>query len=227
MKKNLLYFVGIVVVSIIIYSCNNNEGLDNLKKNEFGISDIAENLSARIDSYVSMEDCETYIDFHNSCMDLAEITGHFMASLTQEEREEIYNHLNDDDYMLIIAERINAEKELQMVEIAKNKMLNNTSFSTFSREKQMELFSVFPEYPSNSILKSRAEGGNTKTECERRWNEDYAYATAHYTIAMAACACSGITGPGACLCALAASVAYKKEISDADRDYYDCLANAK
>jgi len=151
--------------------------------------------------------------------------------LTPEEFDELMNNLNNDDYMIELVSKVDIEKEALMVENARQELLANKSFKLLDESEKMNVFIRFSDNSQNTmqhlLLKSPGEsaGGVTKAECKRRYDEDYAYASAIYLSSMLLCSCA-TGGLGVCLCAIGASAGYDYATTLADRSYYDCLSNA-
>ena len=162
-----------------------------------------------------------------NCMLLAEKLKSYTSTLSPEEFDELMNNLNNDDYMMEIASKVNLDQELLMVADAQKNFLNKTKVNLLDESEKMNLFVRFADNSQNSLIKTRGEGGGgvNKAECKRRLDEDYAYASAVYLSAMVLCSCAS-GGIGTCLCAIAASAAYDYATTLADRSYYDCMSNA-
>lgn len=206
--------IGLLVLSVIfmLSSCNSeNDIVVEEKGNDQMIDRVIES--------------NEYMEFRESCMALAEKVKSYTSTLSLEEFSKLMDNLNNDDYMAELVDKIDAKNELLMMESTKEILLNYADFQQLDASERMNLFVRSSDNALNMMVKTRSEGG-VADECERRRNEDYSYASAIYVSAMLACSCA-TGGVGVCLCAVAASAAYEYAITLADRDFADCLKNAK
>lgn len=230
-KKVSLFFTApilIISVALVFHSCNSeNDEFMNDSSLRMNNSAEATSINTRTLMVNSIAETDEFLDYGTSCMLLAEKLKSYTSTLSPEEFDDLMKNLNNDDYMLEIANKVNLEKELFMVEDARKRLLTKTDVKLLDDSEKMNLFVKFADNTQTSLLRTRSEGGGgvTKAECKRRLDEDYAYASAVYLSAMILCSCS-TGGLGTCFCAIAASAAYDYAITLADRSYYDCMSNA-
>ena len=144
----------------------------------------------------SIAESDELLDYGMNCMLLAEKLKSYTSTLTPEEFDELMNNLNNDDYMIELVSKVDIEKEALMVENARQELLANKSFKLLDESEKMNVFIRFSDNSQNTmqhlLLKSPGEsaGGVTKAECKRRYDEDYAYASAIYLSSMLLCSCA-------------------------------------
>lgn len=216
-------FALIVLVVLTMQACSKTDDFIEYPDSEMKDgSDLMEKRSRMIESVVTSDEL---VDYEKSCMALAEKLKAYTSTLAIEKYDDLMNNLNNDDYMMDIANKVDLTKELLMIENAKQKLLSNMNFQKLDESDRMTVFVNYFNKSNKLQAKTRSESGD-KSECERRRDEDYAYASVAYVTAMAACSCA-TAGVGVCLCAIAASVAYDYAITLADRAFYDCINGKK
>ena len=224
-KKSLFLSVSVLIlfVALVAQSCSSEN--DDFVANPNSSLEMRANLESmdnRATIVNSIAESDELLDYGMNCMLLAEKLKSYTSTLTPEEFDELMNNLNNDDYMIELVSKVDIEKEALMVENARQELLANKSFKLLDESEKMNVFTM-----QHLLLKSPGEsaGGVTKAECKRRYDEDYAYASAIYLSSMLLCSCA-TGGLGVCLCAIGASAGYDYATTLADRSYYDCLSNA-
>ena len=233
-KKSLFLSVSVLIlfVALVAQSCSSEN--DDFVANPNSSLEMRANLESmdnRATIVNSIAESDELLDYGMNCLLLAEKLKSYTSTLTPEEFDELMNNLNNDDYMIELVSKVDIEKEALMVENARQELLANKSFKLLDESEKMNVFIRFSDNSQNTmqhlLLKSPGEsaGGVTKAECKRRYDEDYAYASAIYLSSMLLCSCA-TGGLGVCLCAIGASAGYDYATTLADRSYYDCLSNA-
>ena len=198
-KKSLFLSVSVLIlfVALVAQSCSSEN--DDFVANPNSSLEMRANLESmdnRATIVNSIAESDELLDYGMNCMLLAEKLKSYTSTLTPEEFDEL-----------------------------------NKSFKLLDESEKMNVFIRFSDNSQNTmqhlLLKSPGEsaGGVTKAECKRRYDEDYAYASAIYLSSMLLCSCA-TGGLGVCLCAIGASAGYDYATTLADRSYYDCLSNA-
>ena len=224
-KKSLFLSVSVLIlfVALVAQSCSSEN--DDFVANPNSSLEMRANLESmdnRATIVNSIAESDELLDYGMNCMLLAEKLKSYTSTLTPEEFDEL---------MIELGSKFEIEKEALIVENARQELLANKSFKLLDESEKMNVFIRFSDNSQNTmqhlLLKSPGEsaGGVTKAECKRRYDEDYAYASAIYLSSMLLCSCA-TGGLGVCLCAIGASAGYDYATTLADRSYYDCLSNA-
>lgn len=214
MKKIRFYLTAIacaVFTTAIIYSCSSDDYnyADEQKTDQNPLIDYV----ATSDEFWQFEMCSEL---------LSDKFQAYTSTLNDEEYNKLMESLNDDDYMEEFIEKANLGKELQLMNEAKENLLQHTGFLSLTEEERMLLFRQYAEsreLTAKKNLKTRTEGETNK--CEEQKQAAYAQAKVDYDSATLKCRNESSSN----YCYVQALAKYERDKDIANINYKKCVQN--
>lgn len=214
MKKIRFYLTAIacaVFTTAIIYSCSSDDYnyADEQKTDQNPLIDYV----ATSDEFWQFEMCSEL---------LSDKFQAYTSTLNDEQYNILMESLNDDDYMEGFIEKANLGKELQLMNEAKENLLQHTGFLSLTEEERMLLFRQYAEsreLTAKKNLKTRTEGETNK--CEEQKQAAYAQAKVDYDSATLKCRNESSSN----YCYIQALAKYERDKDIANINYKECVQN--
>lgn len=205
MKKIILF---LFVVSLSVFMILFSQSCDSSEE-EFV------NVSA-----ATIAETDEFVDFIICSSALQDNFLTYTKTLSDSEFEELMNNLNNDEYMFDVVDKAGLQNDIQSLVNSKKNLLRNTGYSNLSISEQKSLLVKYSCVPKETTVKTRTESSQ---ECDKRRQEDYAWARAIADIELIGCTCSVEIPLLACACYTATLASYANNIRLADRAYEDCM----
>ena len=220
------HIAGLILACAVIYSCNQDEyyGMEEtaedavLTQNEALVTARAMTFgNPAVDSVATSDELW---EFKAASDELTQRYDSCVAALSEEELNELMEHLEDDEYMEAVFANVNVEKELERINRAQESLFLRTGFLKLTDEERALLYEMLAEAtvtPSVTPLKTREESNAHIEECKKKKEEAYNIAITDYNTTYYNC------NTNACRKLAAKKLAIAKQ--DADKAYLDCINN--
>lgn len=166
-----------------VYGCGNDEN-DYLMEEPFQLqsSVMTRGMSVGYSLVDSVAMSDELWEFKEASDRLAQKFDAYADTLSDEEWEELEAHIEDDDYMEALHNKVDMEKEMRAVDEALDALYTNTGFTRLSEQERSELFAMLAQSNRESGVKPLKvrEESERERECKRQRDKAYAEAEKNY-----------------------------------------------
>lgn len=233
-KKTGLYFSSLVLItsiSFIVYSCSLDEYdiINNEVKSDLNMETVQtlDGQSCRVLLIDSIGESDVFLDYIMSIRAFSKKFDIYYSTLNDEEKKQFSSSINNDDCVENIINELEVKDEIEQIVKTKEKLSNNTSYSTLSESEKSVLFNNYSNLLGNTIIKTRGEGGDT-SHCEEARKRARDAAGAKLLSDQEDCNDyfeAWTTAHAACL--LNAKLTHSDALSKADDAYKKCVKESK
>lgn len=215
---NTMFFV--LSLGLVVYSCS-SEDYEFLEESSVEASkNSTAELGCRSMLVETVTESDEFMDYLISCNSFSDKIDKYMSTLTMEEKTELFNNVNNDDYIQYIIDNINVEKEISAISLAREKLFKNTPFLQLNAAENLLVFEQSSAIQGCAYIKSREEGGG-KSACEEARQKAYNNAYSNFTRRLSLC--DYLPTQDKFACQVGAKANYEAEKTQADTDYRNCI----
>lgn len=216
----LLSLIFVVSMGICVYSCSSDgyEFADQPSKLvSIGGLDNVNHRTVLLDSIAESDD---FLDFIMSCNLFSDKMDEYISTLNKEEKAELINNANNDDYVQNLINHVDIGKELISMAMAKERLFKNTSFLQLNESEKSLLFDKYSAMQGWVSVKTRGEGGSGNA-CEEARKK--AYSSAYSNFVRRLSLCDYLSQEDKFACQVGAKLNYEAEKTQADLEYKRCM----
>lgn len=168
----------------------------------------------------SIAESDEFLDFVMSCNLLSDKIDEYISTLSQEEKEELINNANNDDYVQNIENHVDIKEESESISVARDKLFTNTSFLQLNELEKSILFDEL-FVMQECLIKTRGGEGGDKEACEKAKKE--AYQRAYNNFIRRLSLCDYLSPEDKYACQIGTKLNYEAEKGQADTEYKRCI----